>query len=387
MKKIIFAVGILLFGSFALAAQSGSGLSSRYAADEQFWYTLELGKSAYRQGDFARALSFFEDARNKRLAKYYSMERSIADIASLDEARRFGDDLSRLENYIKERNHFDAGNALAELYYRVPKESLQNSIKAAMAQFSRLQKYPEADYWIAEVYRVEGESALAEKQYLTAYDAKANLEAPDFATTILYRLADVQKQAGKYNAMERTLLEIQSYDSFWPSGQYSEQEQRAADFARQAMKRTVENDGINRFLLMYRYTNSYIGKAHRLLGEYYYNSGRHAKAEEYLLFAVLYASSAVIEEYKNINSDWNFTTLDEFFQNLDRHSEIRYYLRESEYYKTLYMLAVSLHTNGKTNSAREIWSFLSGCTEAGEWRPRAAQQLRSPFVEKAIIAP
>ncbi|MDR1178310.1 MAG: hypothetical protein LBK64_05735, partial [Spirochaetaceae bacterium] len=217
------------------------------AGDRPYWFTLEQGKLYFRNGEYGRALLSFEEARRQKEAIYSRMEAALIDLLSLPEVRRMDDSLPRIEAYIAERGHINAANALQELYYRCPRENFNGSAQAALEKIGELKLYPEAEYWLGEVYRTEGELSIALGQYRKAHDARDLLEIPGFDLEILYKIAELRRLRREFNEMEETYQEILSQDTLWI--------QDADSFMRRAMARTMENDGLDRFLAMYRYNN------------------------------------------------------------------------------------------------------------------------------------
>jgi tetratricopeptide (TPR) repeat protein len=284
-------------------------------------------------------------------------------------------------------------------------ETFNNSAAAALAALGRLKQYPEAEYWIGEIYRVEGESGLALAQYRKAYELRGLFENGDFDTELLYTIADIHKIRQEYNEMERTLLLIVQ-GSLWSDsttaedavpaamppaapvpGQPVPHAEASASFARQAMTRTLEVDGPGRFLAMYRYNNTRVEKAHRLLGFYYAASGRHSRAQEHLMFAFLIQNTVIIEELIRQRYDFSFTDLADLTDWAGRYSLLSAYMEDAQYYKTAYYLGTSLYGNGKALSAGSLWTFLGARSEAGEWQQYAQRQLRNPRVELAVEMP
>jgi hypothetical protein len=155
------------------------------------------------------------------------------------------------------------------------------------------------------------------------------------------------------------------------------------------MARILENDGIGRFLTMYRFSNTGVERAHRLLGFYYFATGRQSPgpAKDHLIFAFLIQNTVLLEEITRGRFDYTFTDLESLLEELKRRPSLLSYLEECEYYKTAYYLGNALYGDGKVGTAREFWTFLAGQEAAGEWRGRARAQLQSPFVEKAIENP
>ncbi|MDR0689548.1 MAG: hypothetical protein LBG08_04685 [Spirochaetaceae bacterium] len=352
--------------------------------EKPYWFTLERGKFLFRTGEYGDALLAFEDAREQRKAMYTQMERQLITLLSIPEVRRLGDSLDLVETYIADQRQENAAAVLRELYYRVPRASLEGSARTALEQIGRLKSYPEAEYWIGEIYRAEGELGIALKQYQRAYEQRALLENSGFVQEILYKIVDIYRIRQEYPDMERWLLEILKQDPRWSED--------SGIFAKNALSRTIENDGIARFLTLYRYNNPSVEKAHRLLGFYYYASGRHSRAMEHLLYAFLIQNTIIIEEILRNQFDFTFTTLENLWNEAARRPLSTAYIEGVEYYKTLYYLGSALYGSGKSTPAREFWTALSlqnsgGGFVAGEWGVRARDQLRSPSVDPAVEYP
>jgi tetratricopeptide (TPR) repeat protein len=338
---------------------------------DPWWLTLEEGKRYFRNGAYGDALRFFEQAREDRKNYFAKMERDLITVLSIREVRRFDDDLGLLETYIERNFRTDAANALKELYYRIPKESFDNSSAAALTELGRLKSYPEAEYWIGEVYRVEGELAIALGQYQKAYNERALLENPGFETEILYKIADLRQLRREHTEMLKTLEDILKADTLWSR----------ESFTRANMVRSLENNGINRFLLLFRHNSPAMEKAHRTMGFYYYSNNRHDRAAEHLLFAFLIQNSVIIDALLQSQYDYSFSTLPALFADIARRRDLLAYMDQTEYFKTLYFLANSLYGVSRRTSAREIWVILRD-NASGEWQNRAAAQLRNPQLDQ-----
>jgi len=369
-----------------------------------WWLSLEYGKQRFRAGDYGDALILFEDARRDRRAMYEHMEKEFITFLSMHEVRRLNDHLDWVERYAKERLYSSITSSLEELYYRVDKASLKNSATAAIGTFRKLKDFPEAEYWIGEVYRVEGELPLALMQYNRAYDMRENLENPDFALTIKYNISSILRTRQDYAGMERTLQSIVAeYDTLWINAGRAEihklthpatgrgsspvpYEQAEANFTRNAMKKTIEKDGFNHFLVLYRYNNITVEQAHRLLGFHYVVTGR-SSAQDHLMFAFLIQNSIIIEELRRRQYDFIYTDLQSLSKEINRIEILLSFIDEVEYYKTAYYLAASLFRNNNAAVARNIWEFLASEPQAGQWQGRAQEQLRNPRTETIITMP
>jgi tetratricopeptide (TPR) repeat protein len=348
---------------------------------------MEQGKLLFRQGDYGSALLSFEDARRQRYNRYTGMEKDFINFLSIPEVRAIGDSLDIVDGYARERNYVDVQQGLDELYYRFPQENLQNSALRALEELGKFKDYPEAEYWIGEVYRVEGELGLALGQYQKALALSARFEDPDFELDLLYKMADLYRARQDFTLMEETLLKIvegsntrgQPWDPLWSGS--------SGEFTRNSMTRTLENSGPTRFLVMYRYNNGSVEKAHRLLGFYYYAFNRYNRAAEHLMFAFLIQNSVLIEEVRRDRYDFVFESLENLADSLGRRTDLLEYMNGAEYYRCAYYLGNSLYGIGRESSARILWSFLGSREQIGEWRSLALAQTERPSVGNAFTGP
>jgi tetratricopeptide (TPR) repeat protein len=383
MRKIIFTFLFILF------------ISPVFSQRQPWWFSLEQGKILFRDSEYGSALLLFEDARRDRRAMYEQMERDFINLLSVMEVRRLGDSLDFVERYSYDRHYTAASKALEELYYRVPKVNFKNSAASALQAFDKLKDYPEAEYWIGEIYRIEGELSLALAQYRRAYEMREVLENTDFSVDLQYKIAGILRTRQEYNEMERMYLSIiDNLDTLWTNARRAESNERSpvpyaqasSSFATQSMTRTLENEGIRRFFEMYRYNNSTVENAHRQLGFYYALTGRPT-AQTHLMFAFLIQNTIIINEITKHQFDFSFSSLSELTKEINKNSLLVSYIENVEYYKTAYYLAASLYRNGKTSVARNFWEFLASTPQAGEWYNRSVLQLRSPRQEPIVEMP
>ncbi|GHV88737.1 hypothetical protein AGMMS50267_10970 [Spirochaetia bacterium] len=382
MKKRALIAVLVLFGLQMMGW-------AQMTEERPYWFVMERGKLYFRNGAYGEALLAFEDARNQRRNRYARMEQDMISLLSIPEVRRFGDDLDLIEKYIADKSLINVDNVLKEVYYRFPRADLFPNVSEKkpatriLEVLKGLEEYPEAEYWIGETYRAEGELGIALRQYQKAYSQRAHLETPGFDIEILYKIADIHRLRQEYNEMEKRLQEILTNDTLW--------EQNSNTFMRSAMKKTLEapneKDRLNRFLTLYRYNNPRVIRAHQLLGYYYYASGRYAHAVEHLMFVFLIQNSIFMDEIIRREFDYSFTTLNDLLAAVMRRPDPAAYFDGLEYYKSLYYLGTAFFGDGKPAPARDFWTFLAGQADAGEWRGRAQTQLRSPWLERAVEMP
>ncbi|MCL2070327.1 MAG: hypothetical protein FWH19_05005 [Treponema sp.] len=355
-------------------------------AQQPWWFTLERGKQHFRNGFYGDALLAFEDARRERIDYYTRMEQDMILLLSIPEVRILGDSLEFVERYITERRETRAAAILAELRHRLPPNTLGFSALQVLEELDRLKPYPEADFWLGETFRVEGELGQAVRYYERALANIALLENPEFEIEILYKLTEAHRIRSEYQEMERRAREIIEgrglsgvpRDSFWATPQMSQM--------RTAMLRFLETEGVDRFLTLYRHNNPLTERAHRFLGSFFYVSNRHAQASEHLMFAFLIQNTVIIDEIIRFEFDYTFSTLDDLMLQVQRRPEILAFIEETEYYRTIHHLATALFATGRTRPARELWAFLAGSADAGVWGDRARRSV-NPVIERAVEMP
>ena len=358
--RYVFFLVALVLAAFPLNA-----LSTETAP---FWFKLERGKHLFYAGNYGEALALFQEARNERIQRYEDHRAAVLALLSHPEVRGLEDNLDRVLDFASKRYFTAAEAAFNELFFRIPRERLEGRASASLDMFDRLKAYAEAEFWIGEVYRVEGAASIAVKQYEKALSI--GFDEPSMEIDLLYRLASLHQSAGNYPEMERRLLEILNTDPLWSRD--------ASNFTKTAIQRTFDSDGSDRVLLMYRHKSPVAERAHRLLGEYYYQSGRHQRAAEHYLFAWLSTSTTIIEAYQQpLVEPFEFKRMTDVTRNLARRKDISAWMDEVEYYKTCYFLGDSLFRAGKETAARSIWAYLASEEAAGEWRTRA----RTPVLE------
>ena len=369
-----------------------AGFSGAQRALEPWWFTLERGISHFRNGAYGDALIAFEDARRNRAAQFTRMEQDMILLLSNPNVRPLENSLEFIEMYIAANYETAAAAALAELYHRVPKNSLRDSALRALEELDRLKSYPEAEYWLGETYRMEGELALAMRHYERAFQQRTLLENSAFEVEILYRMVDVNRILQNYQEMDRRAREIiegtgptgAPRDIFWARN--PAQAVSSMTPMRVAMTRMLENEGVNRFLTLYRHNNLVTERAHRFLGFFYNATNRHTVAVEYLIFAFLIQNTVLIDEAIRHEFDFAFTTLDDLMTFVSRRPELLAFIDEVEYYRTIFNLAVSLHATGRNRPAIQLWDFLAGNNNAGEWGARARRN-PVPYTDRVVELP
>ena len=342
---------------------------------EPYWLLLERGKQYYRSKEYGKALIAFEDAKRNKDEMYLRMQKDFIEFLSADEVRRLGDSISKISLYLKDKPNKRISDIIAEVQFNFSDSVIQDSAKKIISLFDIMRLYPEAEYWIGEVYHEEGEATIALQQYTRALSQQMIVEPNEFTTQIRYRIAEMYHILDNYPNYEKMLIEIVSKDSLWNG------DARSEAFIKTAMFKTLTQDGVNRFLVLYRHDNTQVEHAHRLLGFYYYATGRYDKAVEHLTYAFLIQNTILIKEYQIREYGYIFKDYAQLINGVARYSDLETYMQDVDYYKTNYYLAAALYATGQRTTAFYLWTILTKINRAGEWQIRSQLQIKKPYIE------
>ena len=237
--------------------------------------------------------------------------------------------------------------------------------------------YPEAEVALGDIYFIEGEFVLAEKQYKKAYEFRKSFISPDEQYALLYKMAELYKNRKYYMAMEDHLLRILKDQPYFNDDDYS---QFRASFQDIYVKK-----GLDHLFKLYRIEGAVFStKAHAELGWFYYLSGRFIPSILHSLFALNILISNAVTELRRFDPQYEYAELKIFVDRALSRSNIREYFSRSNFFRILYYLAVSNYAAGRPGHATEIWSFLVSTDHAGQYNNLARRQLRAPWIEPRI---
>ena len=233
---------------------------------------------------------------------------------------------------------------------------------------------PEAEAAIGDVYREEGETDLALRQYRRAWDLRNALVAPEDKYGILYRWAELCEDQELYNEMEVQLQRIVADDP------YSKGEQLPVQ-----VERNFVEKGLDHVLTLYRFDSRFAIGAHSRLGWFYYRTGRYPQAVRQLLYAVVLQVADAAEFLRQKDVGVVVDGLSTFFALVLRDRDARSWLASASLGADLYYLAASSWELGHPLRAQSIWKILSSVNEAGTYADLSRRQLARPFREPYLV--
>lgn len=243
--------------------------------------------------------------------------------------------------------------------------------------------FPEAEMGIGDIYFREGAFALAGRQYLKAYELRTGMEITEERYTILYRLADLYEIQEMYKDMEDHLLLILEEQPYYAESRY--------EGFRNAFDSTFREKGPDHLFKLYRMDGvEFSVAAHSRLGWFYYRTGLFQKAIINCLFALDIMITGGMNELRLVKPGYVFTNVADFLDAALKRENIRQYLVDGEFFKTLYYLAASANAASLPGRAEPIWSLLAGYpleelgTGVAAYADLSKRQLESPWVDPLI---
>jgi hypothetical protein len=369
------------------------------AADPS-WLLYSEGMRLFGERRLGEALLSFKKAVDARAELFDRASKDIAAALATKEAARAKDSLSLLVDLLASRDlipqEFEAihekagGSMIAEmglLRERSPSSPLRgfidaallvmetrglsrvgNSLAALKKAATDLASYPEAEFSMGKVYLAEGEARLAELQMLRAYGMRESLEVADDRFAMLEAIAGIYRTQGNLKDYELRLREIADASDLF-SGK--------DEHYRNAMERTLANQGFDRFMTLYRVGESFAVGAYSALGSLYKDSGRPL-AVIYLAAAVNSVLTRVIAEIRVDEPGYAYKGLPELLARIAANGDLSLYAGGSGLWRDMVLLGEALAEAGSRDTARELWSAVAATPGAGDpWGRRAASDLSS----------
>jgi tetratricopeptide (TPR) repeat protein len=233
---------------------------------------------------------------------------------------------------------------------------------------------PEAEAAIGDIYRAEGETTMAVRQYARAYDLRNALVIPEQKYDILYRWAGLCEDQELYNDMESRLQLIVAGDRWSANEQLPVQ-----------VERNYVEKGLDHVISLYRFDSQFATAAHSRLGWFYYRTGRFPQAVRHLLYAVILQVTDVSDFLKREDADAVVDGLATLFALVQTDREALSWLASSSFAADLYYLAASSWELGHPLRAQSTWKILANQDAAGKYAELSERQLAKPFREPFLV--
>lgn len=329
---------------------------------------LEEAIEAFDNLEYGDALNYAlkakEARKNKILWEIYTLENSLKPA----EVKYVGDDISTIITVLKDREDYDA----IEIFNRYHKikgtDFFENSAKKLLAYIKTQKDFPEADYLIGNIYKLEGEYNFAKKYYSSALKTADILDIPSEKYNILYSLADLSLMDNDTKEYEKYLLLIIAHDSF-----YKDENMMSA------MERTLKgtsSDTLERFFKLYRADNFNLLNAYISLSEYYQSKNHKQKSLHTSALGALTGFTKILSVVSNRNPEFKYTNLGALFEEASLYPDIIEWGINNSVWMGFYQFAEQAQKNDYPIFAKQMYNVLKDYSPEEYWRDAANTRLQ-----------
>lgn len=369
MKRKVFLIAIIL-------SALGGILSAQHPVkpkvSEQSWRVLARAQVAYEKGDYGEALVLCEEARKSRGKELKWNSYVMQNTLSAPEVKRNGPFISDLIPVLKNREDFEALEIINAWVDRKGAAYFDNSLPKLFEYLKRLKEYPECDFLLAKIYRLEGEYSLALQFLKNARENTDLLDVPSQRFDIYYEAADLAKVMGDQKEWEGSLLLVVANDGLYKD-----------EASRRAMVRTVQlkrKDLVNYFFMLHRYSAVNSIKAYFDLGQFYKSLKRKRDCWTMTANGVVCAFTWTLEILRDRNPEYSFKGLEGFFEECGRYEDVLEWTAKNGIWKGFYDMADSAIQNGWESFGLGLYKAMADSCPDAYWSS-AAKKMSADFVE------
>ncbi|MBR5096652.1 MAG: hypothetical protein IK094_06040 [Treponema sp.] len=354
MKRKIFITAFIML---ALGGLLSAQHPIKPKVSEQSWRVLARAQVAFERADYGEAIALCEQARKSRGKELEWNRYVMQNTLSSPEVKRKGPLISDLIPVLKDREDFDALEIIYSWVDRKGADYFDNSLPKLFDYLKRLNEYPECDFLLAKIYRLEGEYNLAMQFLRNAMEQIDLLDVPAQKYDIYYEAADLAQVIGNQNEWESYLLLVVANDGLYKD-----------DASKRAMIRTVQlkrKDLVNYFFMLHRFSAPTSIKAYFGLGQFYKSQKKTRDYWSMTANGVVCAFTWTLEILRDRNAEYSFKDLDGFFVECGRYEDVLAWGNKNGMWKGFYDMAQSAIENGWINFGMTLYQTMaSSCPDA-----------------------
>ena len=363
-------------------------------AEADYFLTLRYAQNAFENGDYGKALSLAEKAKDERIKVVESELKILEQTQKIAAVRKAGDSLDDIMSELRQRNQAKAIDVIENYVDKYGKDRFSGKYSVLKDFIIRTKNFPESDFLIGKIYRLEGETSVAEEYMNKAYDKKDILNVPDLKYDILYELAEISKDKHDNDGYERYFKNILKDDKY-----YADEEPKDAKTAVNAAKASkdkadIENsknihnkraymnsivrliktnraDSVEKFFLMYRNDSDISTKALAGLSDFYFKQGQNEKALRCSALGCITALTKIEEILKDRLTDYSYTSFADLLKNASAYSDVVSWGNKNGIWQMYFNFAEIANSCGCKNFAQELFSILKDYEPESYWRNRA----------------
>ncbi len=346
VRLIFFVLATLLFVVFPCFSQ---------ATNLDSWRLLDQAQRQYELGNISQSFKLAQTAKELRTSevqkKLDTLQSAIIPLA----VQNAGDNVTAVRNLLIDRMETSAVAVIDEqlLFYSDFFDS--SSISSLYDHLAGQRLYPEAEYLLGKLFVQEGEYRTALNYYLEAYSHSGALDIPDVKTDILYDIAYLSNLVGDQNQMEEALLTVMQGN---PDFVGSDGDTPYVDIA---MNYAKKGEGVDaqKFFLLYRSGYYRSINASVQLASFYDQSGYPEQAFRMACLSSLGVFTRIYSVLTQRSQKFSFTTLDAFFADAVKHSDIVEWLKNNDGWKGFELFAKYASFYGNQALSLDLYNALA----------------------------
>lgn len=323
MKKIFLSLCFLLTFSLLFSQV----VPKKPESSEYSWRILQDAQFSFDKGEISRAMNLANKAKANRVAES-DYEVYILDVALSPLAvRRAGEDFDVVLEVLKERDQTEAISIINRYLELYGAKFFQYSVHKMEDWVEEKRVYPEADFLIGKIYRLEGEYKTAIDFYEKARLESSFLDIPDQIYDILYEMADLLKHQGETEKYKQALLLILDNDS-----NYKDM------VLRRAMLKIIDADkpaNVDRFFNLFRVSSPKTLNALYNISLIFEEEGETENSLFSSALGSVESFSHILDSISGRDANYEYTTLADFLKKISEYEDILLWCEQNHFWDNL----------------------------------------------------
>ena len=360
---------ILLLGfafMFILLPVFAQSAPKKVPKGKEEWRYLNQAKEAFEKKDYGTAFTLAERSKEVR-RQDSSYESYVLEYAQRKiKLRKIGDKLDEVLNELKVIKQDEAYRIIMRHLDKKGKAFFKNSFAKVLDYIPYYSNYAEADYLIAQIYRVETEYEIALSYYKRAFSYCENLDVPAQKYDILYDMASLSFDMQNFDDYEKYLLMILDDNKYYKDDKF---------MSAVCNLITDSSGSLSKFFMLYR-CDDFIGlKALIQLNDFYLKQGLTSKAFKTSALAAITAVTKIDHFYSTRDSNYEYNHFANLLRNCSKDEDVIKWGNDERIWELFYLFGKTCSENGKILFAKHLFETLKLDCPDTYWKKMAEKML------------
>lgn len=364
LLRCIFFSTVLLFAS----TLNVFALDEIKRPVEEDWRIFKQAENEFENINYGASLTLFEKAKEIRRQECNWEKYTLETVMLKSAVKKADDSLEEIVAYLKSREYREVIAIIDNEFLIHGKEYFGNSFKKLYDEVVKKEFYPEADYYIGKIYRLEGETLLALQYYEKALSHKDVLNVKEQEYDILYDIANIYKLLEDYSKYETYLLKILEKDSRFLDKNV---------FVNSILKTIKQNkpETVAKLFNLYRNDNIFSIKACHDLTLLYELTGYSDKALECAAFGSLTSFTKIVNVLADRDIEFQYEDLKQVMTKCQKYPDVIEWGNKNGSWELFVLLAKESSAQGCLLFATELYKILSLSEPVEYWRIQAEKNI------------